>query len=192
MGNKAVFLDRDGTINIEKHYLYRIEDFEFLPGVKPALKNLQEAGYLLIIITNQSGIGRGYYSEEDFHVLNDWMVDQLAADGINISKVYYCPHLPDAKIPRYRISCTCRKPEMGMYERAKNEFDIDMEMSIAVGDKIRDCSICKKYSCKGYLIENGEQQDIISAVKQGKYENIRYAESLEAVANIIISTKVEE
>ena len=108
--NKAVFLDRDGTINIDKGYLYRISDFEFLPGAVEALRNLQEAGYLLIIITNQSGIGRGYYTEEDFAVLTDYMKGELSKSGVNISGVYYCPHLPDAEVERYRKICTCRKP----------------------------------------------------------------------------------
>ena len=87
--NKAIFLDRDGTINVEKHYLYKKEDFEFLPGVVDALKKLQQAGFILIVITNQSGIGRGYYTEADFQILNSWMMDTLKKYGVFITDVYY-------------------------------------------------------------------------------------------------------
>ncbi|MCR5587732.1 MAG: HAD family hydrolase, partial [Lachnospiraceae bacterium] len=127
--NKAVFLDRDGTINVEKNYLYKIEDFVFLPGVIEGLKLLQDAGFLLIIITNQSGIARGYYTEEDFKILNNWMLNKLAENGINITKVYYCPHLPDAKIEEYRRDCDCRKPKLGLFYRAIKEYNIDIGKS---------------------------------------------------------------
>ena len=150
--NKAVFLDRDGTINVDKGYLYRISDFEFLPGAVDALRMLQNAGYLLIIITNQSGIARGYYTEEDFMILNDWMKNELMKHGVKISGVYYCPHLPDAEVERYRKVCSCRKPETGLFERAVHDFDIDLSKSYAVGDKERDCSICLKSECRGFLI----------------------------------------
>lgn len=152
--NKAVFLDRDGTINVEKHYLYKIEDFEFLPGVIEGLRSLQKAGYLLIVITNQSGIGRGYYTEADFHRLNDWMVEELKAHGVDITAVYYCPHLPDALIPEYRKECECRKPKLGMYYQAAEEWNIDFAQSIAIGDNLRDCEICRVEGCRGFLINN--------------------------------------
>ena len=150
--NKAVFLDRDGTINIDKGYLYKISDFEFLPKAVEALKILQNAGYLLIIITNQSGIGRGYYTEEDFMKLNEYMKSELKKNGVNISGVYYCPHLPDAEVERYRKICTCRKPATGLFERAVHDFDIDLSRSYAVGDKERDIAICSVSDCKGFLI----------------------------------------
>ena len=152
MGNKAVFLDRDGTINADKNYLYRAEDFEFLPGAVEALRMLQSHGFLLIIITNQSGIARGYYTENDFLSLTEWMLERLKESGVNIAKVYYCPHLPDAKIPEYRKICDCRKPETGLFEEAAREFDVDMAKSFAVGDKMRDCSVCEKTECRGFII----------------------------------------
>lgn len=184
---KAVFLDRDGTINVEKDYLYKIDDFEFLPGVIEGLKLLQGAGYHLIIITNQSGIGRGYYLEQDFIALNDWMMKELEKDGIYISKTYYCPHLPDAKIEEYRKCCVCRKPALGMYEQARREFDIDLSQSYAIGDKIRDCSICEKTECRGYLIADNEEKNILLKVKTGQYPNIEYAlDLLEAAKKIVV------
>ena len=185
--NKAIFLDRDGTINVEKHYLHKIEDFEFLPGVIEALKLLQFAGYILIIVTNQSGIGRGYYTEEDFNVLNDWMLNTLKQKQINVSKVYFCPHLPNAKIERYRVNCTCRKPFLGMYDQAIEDFNIDVSKSWAVGDKIRDCAICEKYGCRGYLIADNEKADVINKVKNHEIKNVNYAIDLLECAKLIIT-----
>lgn len=152
MKNKAVFLDRDGTINIDRNYLYKTEDFEFLPGAAEALRLLQSSGFLLIIITNQSGIARGYFTESDYLRLTDWMLGKFKDYGINISGVYYCPHLPDAEIIEYRKVCNCRKPATGLFEQAVRDFDIDLSMSYAVGDRQRDCAICDKTDCKGFLI----------------------------------------
>lgn len=184
--NRAVFLDRDGTINVEKHYLYKIEDFELLSGVIDGLRLLQDAGYILIIITNQSGIGRGYFTEEDFIALNDWMIRELKKRGIEIAKVYYCPHHPKAKIKKYRKVCSCRKPAMGLYERATKEFHIDLGNSWSIGDKIRDCAICEKTDCRGVLIAENEDEDVINAVKEGVYPRIRYAEDMMEAAKYIV------
>ena len=129
--NKALFIDRDGVINIEKNYLYKVEDFEFINGVFDALRYSEENGFLNIIITNQSGIARGYYDEHDYATLTEWMVAQFARNGVKISKVYHCPH--DEK-----SLCECRKPKHGMILKAKDEFDIDLEASWLVGDKESD------------------------------------------------------
>ena len=99
--NKAVFLDRDGTINIDKNYLYRKEDFEFMPGAIDGLKKLQEAGYLLIVITNQSGIARGYYTEADYEKLTEYMKSELQKKGVFLTEVLYCPHHPEGVISEY-------------------------------------------------------------------------------------------
>lgn len=183
--NKAVFLDRDGTINVEKHYLHKIEDFEFLPGVIDGLKMLQDAGFLLVIITNQSGIGRGYYADDDFHMLNDWMLQTLKNNGVNIAKVYYCPHLPDAKVEAYRKDCECRKPKLGMYEQAIKDLNISLDGSYAIGDKIRDCAICETTPCKGVLIAENEKVEVIQEVKMHKYRNVSYADDLLAATKRI-------
>ena len=185
--NKAIFLDRDGTINVEKHYLYKIEDFEFLPGAIDALRELQRAGYLLIVITNQSGIGRGFYTEDDFQKLNDWMVCTLKEQGVTIADVYYCPHLSDAEIEVYRKDCSCRKPKLGMYKQAILDYNIQIGHSYAIGDKIRDCAICKSTPCKGFLIGGNENPDIIEEVKLGKLERVKYAKDLAGAANFIIN-----
>jgi D-glycero-D-manno-heptose 1,7-bisphosphate phosphatase len=175
---KAIFLDRDGTINVEKHYLYKKEDFEFLPRVIEALKMLQDAGYMLIVVTNQSGIARGYYTEQEFKDLNDWMVSTLYTKGVKISNVYYCPHLPDAELENYRKDCECRKPKLGMYIQAVTEYGIDLAQSYAIGDKIRDCAICETTACRGFLIENNEKPSIIADVKAHKFRNVKYCDDL--------------
>lgn len=150
--NKAIFLDRDGTINVDKNYTYRISDFEFIPYAVEGLKLLKEAGYLLIILTNQSGIARGFYTEEDLFALNQWMFQELDRDGIRIDGFYYCPHLPDATNVDYRLDCDCRKPKLRMFYKAVNEFDIDLNNSFSIGDNVRDLEICKDTNCKGYII----------------------------------------
>ncbi len=186
--NKAIFLDRDGTINVEKHYLYQIKDFEFLPGVVEALKTLQKAGYLLIIITNQSGIGRGYYTEADFQKLNDWMISALKQQGVMIADVYFCPHLPDAEVETYRKDCSCRKPKLGMYQQAILDYSIQIGHSYAIGDKIRDCAICECTPCKGFLIGDNEKPEVIEDVKAGRIKRVSYAKDLAEVAKLIIKS----
>lgn len=183
--NKAIFLDRDGTINVEKSYLYKIEDFEFLPGVVEALRKFQEAGYLLIIITNQSGIGRGYYTEKDFEKLNDWMVSTLKEKGVTINDVYFCPHLPDAKNNKYRKDCECRKPKLGMFNQAIKEHDLDLSKCYTIGDKIRDCAICTTTNCKGFLVGDNEEKNIIQDVKNGLYKGVQYTKDLPSVLHIL-------
>lgn len=158
MTYKIAFLDRDGTINVEKNYLYKIDDFEFLTGVVSGLKLLQDNNFLLVIVTNQSGIAKGFYTEKDLEILHNWMLNELEQQGVNISKIYYCPHHPNAVVKKYRKICGCRKPETGLYWQAiselKQEYDIDLEHSIAIGDKERDLSICNETPIRGYLINS--------------------------------------
>ncbi len=150
--NKAVFLDRDGTINIDKDYLYKVDDFEYLPGVIEGLKCLQQLGYILIVVTNQSGIARGYYKEEDYFAIDKWMKADLLEKGVKITASYFCPHLPNGIIPKYSVECECRKPKLYLYEKATREYDIDLTKTLAIGDKPRDLAICNAYGCKGYLL----------------------------------------
>lgn len=175
---KAIFLDRDGTINVEKHYLYKIEDFEFIPGALEGLEMLQDAGYLLIVITNQSGIGRGFYTEKDLKLLNDWMICTLKGKGINLTAVYYCPHLPDAPLAKYRKECDCRKPKLGLFEQAISDYGIDLNESYAIGDKIRDLGICAQTSCRGFLVGRNEKPEIIEKVRNGQYRHVQHANNI--------------
>jgi len=176
--NKAVFLDRDGTINFDKEYLFRKEDFEWLPGAIEALKYFQECGYKLIIITNQSGIARGYYTEKDFNELSLWMSRELNKYGITIDKIYFCPHYPQGSVSEYAVECECRKPKTLLFQRAVKEFDLDLEECVAIGDRLRDCAICFQSKCLGILIGANESKQTIKAVMEGEFQNIRYAETL--------------
>ncbi len=178
MGVQAVFLDRDGTINVEKHYLHRIEEFEFLPDALHALRLLKEAGFRLILVTNQSGIARGYYTEEDLARLHAWMRQALREQGIELDGVYYCPHHPEAAVPAYRKDCMCRKPGLGLFERAILEHEIDLSRSFCVGDKLRDCALCASTSCRGFLIGENETDEILRRVKDGKIERVQWAKNL--------------
>ncbi len=130
---KALFLDRDGVINVEKDYLYKIEDFEFIEGIFELCKYYQERGYEIFVVTNQSGIARGYYNEKDFKILSFWMIQEFAKENIEIKKVYFCPHHPDIS-----GECECRKPHPGMLLEANKEFGVDLKNSILIGDKERD------------------------------------------------------
>lgn len=152
MKNKAVFLDRDGVINIEKDYVHKIEEFEFIEGVFSACLKYQQAGYKLIVITNQSGIGRGYYDESQFNQLTDWMKAQFASHGVHIDGVYFCPHHPEKALPAYRLKCECRKPEPGMLLQAIAEHDIDPNQSIMFGDKVSDIKAAKKAGIKDLVL----------------------------------------
>ncbi|QHW35058.1 HAD family hydrolase [Paenibacillus rhizovicinus] len=153
-----MFLDRDGVINVEKNYVYRIEDFEFMDGILDVLGYFQEQGYLLIVITNQAGIGRGYYTEDDFNRLNDWMIQQLADKGIHITQVYYCPYHPEHGIGSYKQDSFDRKPNPGMLLKAVREYDINLDSSILIGDKESDIQAGKKAGVNKNVLLN-QQND---------------------------------
>ena len=149
---KALFLDRDGVINKDNHYVHAIEDFEFIDGAFDALRNFQAAGYLLVIITNQSGIGRGLYSEEDFATLMNEVRDILGKENISLAAVYHCPHSPEAAEP----SCLCRKPRPGMILQACEDLNIDPRLSILVGDKGSDLAAGRSaHVGHCYLVRSG-------------------------------------
>ena len=130
---KALFLDRDGVVNVEKDYLYKVEDFEFIDGIFDLITYYQQLDYKIFVVTNQSGIARNYYSENDFNNLTQWMISEFLKHNIKIEKVYFCPHHPDIS-----GECSCRKPKPGMIIEAANSYDIDLEHSIMIGDKERD------------------------------------------------------
>lgn len=178
MNNKAVFLDRDGTINVEKNYLYKREEFEFLPGALDGMRMLCESGFQLIVITNQSGIARGLYTETDFIKLTEYIKDRCIENGVYLTDTFYCPHYPYSTISKYRKQCNCRKPKTGLFERAIDAYDIDLSHSYAIGDKLRDLSICTKSECKGFLIDDHEEQ--------GTERNVRIVTSLYEAAQIIV------
>lgn len=142
---KALFLDRDGTINVDYGYVYQPEKFELVDGIIDLCLKAQEKGYLIIVITNQSGIARGYYTDKDFHKLNRYMIELFAEKGIKITDVFYCSELDG---PR-------RKPECGMFLEAQQKYGIDMIKSVSVGDKERDVEAGKKAGVGRNLLFTG-------------------------------------
>jgi D-glycero-D-manno-heptose 1,7-bisphosphate phosphatase len=131
--NKALFLDRDGVINVEIDYLYKIEDFVFIDGIFELCKYYQNLGYMIFVVTNQSGIARGYYTETDFETISKWMLNKFNLQGIHVTDIYHCPHHP-----KISGACSCRKPKAGMFLQAAKEYQVDLTQSIMVGDKERD------------------------------------------------------
>jgi D-glycero-D-manno-heptose 1,7-bisphosphate phosphatase len=147
---KCVFLDRDGTIIKDSNFVYMLEHLEFLPKAIDGLKEMRKKGYLLIIITNQSGIGRGYFEEKDYFVFMKHMYSELIKKGVDIERDYFCPHLPED-------NCSCRKPKELMVNLAKKDFDIDLKKSYFIGDKDIDILTGKNCGCKTILIESDKK-----------------------------------
>lgn len=138
MTGKALILDRDGVVNLDKDYVHRREDFEFVEGIFDLCRAAAGQGYRIVIITNQSGIGRGYYTEADFHALTAWMKAQFAEEGIEIAAVYFCPYHPVHGLGEYKQDSYDRKPNPGMILKAARDFDLDLSDCILVGDRESD------------------------------------------------------
>nr|WP_154599816.1 MULTISPECIES: D-glycero-beta-D-manno-heptose 1,7-bisphosphate 7-phosphatase [Providencia] len=156
-GIPAIFLDRDGTINIDHGYVHQIDDFEFIEGSIEAMIELKKMGYALVVVTNQSGIGRGIYTEDQFMTLTEWMDWSLADRGVDLDGIYFCPHHPDATVEEYKQECNCRKPKPGMLLDAQQFLNIDMTSSIMVGDKLADMQAGKAALVgTNVLVKSGE------------------------------------
>jgi len=159
----AVFFDRDGVLNEDVGYLYRTEDFSWVAGAREALALVQQAGLLSIVVTNQSGVGRGYYREEDVDRLHAWMQADLAADGIAITAFYSCPFLPDAPVERYRAADhPDRKPNPGMILRGIADWNVDPAKSLMVGDKLRDIEAGRRAGIPGLLFTAGNLAEALT------------------------------
>jgi len=137
-GRPALFLDRDGVINVDHAYVYRQDDFEFVDGIFDLCLRAKQLGYLIFVITNQAGIGRRYYSEQDFWELTNWMCGVFKVKGVDIDRVYFCPFHPEHGIGKYKIESAFRKPGPGMIFQAAREFDVNLAKSVLVGDKETD------------------------------------------------------
>ena len=171
MKNKFVLLDRDGVINVEKSYLHKIEDFEYEKNVVEGLLKLRDLGYRFAIITNQAGIARGYYTEEDYLKLQSFIEEDLFKKGIKIEKSYFCPHHPNVT-GKYGIECDCRKPNTGNFELAVKEFDIDVKNSFMIGDKITDLIPAEKLGITPVLVKTGYGLESLKKLEGTKLNSI--------------------
>ena len=159
---KAFFIDRDGIINEDTGYPYKPDHILFRPEIFDICRAAQQKGYLLIVITNQAGVAKGKFSEEDVRSLHAWIKDQFKARGIDIAAFYYCPHHKDGVVPEYAKTCNCRKPKPGMIEQAQRDFQIDIPGSLVIGDKVSDridypglrsLIVKSKYTVRNYDVE---------------------------------------
>ena len=172
MGIKTIFLDRDGVINKEVGYLHIIEDFEFIDGVFDTCLYFQSLSYQIIIVTNQSGIERGYYNENDFHIVNNWMLEQFKDRGIDILDVFFCPHGPES-------NCDCRKPKPGMFNQANKKYDINMEESWMIGDKEADVQAANAASIQNtILVKSGHAIDEVNSKAEFILDSIKQAKTI--------------
>jgi D-glycero-D-manno-heptose 1,7-bisphosphate phosphatase len=152
---KAAFIDRDGTINEEKNYAHKIEDFALIPGSLEALRLLSTNGIKIYIITNQAGIAKGYFTEEQFHTLTEHMLSQFKKEGIKIEKVLYCPHHPEGVIPQYTLNCLCRKPHTKLIEDVIEQEKFALHELVLIGDKNSDIEAGIKMGINTYLVLTG-------------------------------------
>ena len=179
---RAVFLDRDGTVNVEKEYLYRPEDFEFIPGAPQAIKLLRDAGFCVVVVTNQSGVARGYYDEAAVCDLHRHMDAELNKYGAKVDAYYFCPHHPQHGIDAYRKECGCRKPLPGMLLEAAADFSIDLASSYIIGDKLADVEAGLKAGCRPLLVRAGYGEEATAGLPHGI---LSFSDILEAARAII-------
>ncbi|WP_394203013.1 D-glycero-alpha-D-manno-heptose-1,7-bisphosphate 7-phosphatase [Marinagarivorans algicola] len=135
---KGLFLDRDGVINVDKGYVHRIEDFEFLPGIFAFCRRASVLGYKIFVVTNQSGIARGFYTEHTFLMLTTWMKQRFVGHGVHIEAVFFCPHHPSEGQGQYLQACECRKPQPGMLKQALRDYDLEASECLLIGDSSSD------------------------------------------------------
>lgn len=151
----ALFLDRDGVINIDRSYVYRVEDFEWVEGARETIARFNALDWLVFVVTNQSGIARGFYTEEQMQILHDWMAQELARAGAHIDRIYHCPFHEEGTIDRYRKDSFDRKPKPGMLIRAMTDFPVIKERSFLIGDKQADLDAAKAAGVRGFLFSGG-------------------------------------
>jgi len=184
--HRAVFLDRDGTINVEKNYLYRIEDFEFIGGAIEAIRLLNENDFRVVVVSNQAGIARGFYTPNDVHVLHDSIQRELRKHEAHVDAFFYCPHHPDGSIDEFRKVCDCRKPNTGMILQANEKLNLDLPSSYVVGDLWTDIKLGENAGLKTILVRTGHGEETLRDREKHQLKIDRIAENvLDAVKMII-------
>ena len=189
---RAVFIDRDGTISEEVGYVNHISRFRLFPYAAPALKHLNENGWLAILVTNQAGVARGYFSEDTIQRVHAAMMDRLESNGARLDAIYYCAHHPSVGEPPYRVDCECRKPKPGLIARAAQDFDINLAESWMVGDRYSDVELARNAGVKSMFVLSGYGRGELEHQRAGWMEQPDLvAEDLLTAVRLIISDSVE-
>jgi len=165
--NKVVFLDRDGVITKEPpYYAHRIDQLELISKSAEAIRLLNESGFKVIVVSNQSGVASGYYQEKDIEIYNRAMKKKLEEENAYIDAIYYCPHYSEATIEKYKIDCECRKPKPGMLKRAERDLNLDLKCSFLIGDKMSDIEAGYRAGCKTILVLTGQGNDELKKISK--------------------------
>jgi len=169
MGNvKVCLLDRDGVLNVDKEYLHKAEDVEWIPGSLEAVVWLNRQGIRVIVVTNQSGVARGFFTERDVKELHRWMTGEVRKTGGEIAAFYYCPHLPGAAVKQYDVECECRKPKPGMVLQALQDYNVKPGDAFLIGDSSRDVEAAEAAGIRGFLFPGGNLLDFIQDIVKNR------------------------
>ena len=191
---RVIFLDRDGTLNEEVHYLHKKEDLRLIEGAADALCRFRKSGYRLVVVTNQAGVARGYYQEEDVKLLHEYMNEILRPLGAEIDCFFYCPHHPEHGIGAYKKNCSCRKPDIGMFEQAEQYFQVDKAHSWMIGDKLIDVEAGRRFGIRTVLVGTGYGAKVhqeLTGQERRKLPYDVYAKTLADAASAILEGKDE-
>ena len=189
---RVIFLDRDGTLNEEVHYLHKKEDLRLIEGAADALCRFRKSGYRLVVVTNQAGVARGYYQEEDVKLLHEYMNEILRPLGAEIDCFFYCPHHPEHGIGAYKKNCSCRKPDIGMFEQAEQYFQVDKAHSWMIGDKLIDVEAGKRFGVRTVLVGTGYGAKVhqeLTGQERRKLPYDVYAKTLADAASAILESE---
>jgi D,D-heptose 1,7-bisphosphate phosphatase len=182
--NKAVFVDRDGTIIVEKYFQYNPDEIELIDGSAEGLRILQEKGFKLIVVSNQSGVARGKFDIENVEMMNQRLTEILADETVYLDAIYYCPHYNEGTIPEYSIACNCRKPDIGMAEQAAHQFSLNLRNSFVIGDKLDDINLGQAIGAKSFLVKTG-----YGAKNAHKLKDINFDGRVKIKPNLLESVK---
>ena len=181
---RAVFLDRDGTLNVDRGYVGKPEDVELVPHAAEGARMLADAGYVLVVVSNQSGIARGRFTEDAAAAVDDRVAQLLARQGDSIAASYRCPHLPDAPLPKYAVACDCRKPSPGLILRAAADLSLDLKTSWAIGDRPRDIAAGAAAGCRTIAVDPVPPQEVVEEFGASQ-PDFRARDLLDAARHVI-------